>query len=819
MRLHDVTTISRILRTSRRGDVHAAAGTVARALNELPGVGMGLICARPERVYSSRRVGARARRSILEKIGMAGARWIEPPEGPDPGIDEAGPDEHLELELSFDHPLEWRLLLYGGDIPAGDPALEMLTETISLYLAGASGASSDGDDADGDAVAALRDAALGGEGFREALEKVMDDTGSEICAYYREEDEGRLYLMLEGRSLSTVVPGIMDKVRTSYRMFTNSMPGEKICREKVYYRNPARWRPVGDEPVTVESFFLVPVASAGSSVDGVLFVGSVRRDAFVREAIFRYRDLASGGAAGGGMAPGPAGEIALKEMLSSLPYGAALVTAEGTVVSSNPFFASTVGVAGRPASSLAEIADRSPFDLHGLWDEYSRTGSNMIDRRITSSNESDRCLSVSLLRTEKSAGEANTLLVARDISEIAIEERERDESMAVVAHEIRTPMTALRNSLKIMLEDEAGRGGAEGPVASGSRGAPFLETALRTVDRLSLLVDGLVESSAARAGRPSVDPETVDTGRFLERASTLFRSSISKKEIDFSIEVEKGAETICVDAEKIEQVIQNLLSNSLRHVPSGGRIALEVETAGGDSPWIDGLVPGPVRESMRFVRIAVIDSGPGIPQEVAGRINRPFDEDERAVRPSGGLGLYIASRLVRGHGGRMVVPATAEGSRVEIRLPADRETGETMRTVIEVISVIRSMESRGARVILYVIAKDRGICWLDVAGMMKSRPVLSPSSEEILREGVYLWPLGPEAAFALTAAGRWVEDPVSIFRGGSGGLRMMESYGEGMFEAGWAVSPADGRSYTALAEKAFAMLERQLRAPVKGVQR
>ncbi len=807
----------RELRRSGASTVREAAESTGHALERHSGVGLCLLCEGNKRVYASGRTQASDRRRIAEETGMEGAEWIEP-EGVYGPVFALPPHTlPVEVRLSIEEGEQWNLFLFGGDIETGDPVSEVVTEALSLFISGAV-KSDPGRESIGDGpISAMRRAAESAEGFRAALEKIMEDTGSEICAYYHEEeDEGRLHLMLEGRSLSALVPGIMDKLRTSFRMFTNSIGTGEICRERIYYRRDSDHTGSTLGTTSVESYFIVPVASR-NSVGGVLFTGSVRKDAFVRDVISRYRDLASGWRSERERILPARASGTFEQVLYTLPYGAALVTSAGSLSARNPFFGSTLGVDAEQSTSIDDLARTSTFDLLGVWNEYTRTGANIVDRGIASTSSGSRCLSVSFLRMEKSSGEADTLLVARDVTELVAEERARDESMAVVAHEIRTPMTALRNSLKIMLENERGSGSGRGGAVRMSA-TPFLETSLRTVDRLSLLVDGLIDSSYASGRREPVSAAMVDTKSFLERASALFGSSMRKKEIEFSIEVGRGAERISLDEEKMEQVIQNLLSNSLRHVPAGGSISIRAEGLAECPEWTGRMVPAVVRESMKFARVSVTDSGPGIPEQVAARINGPLDGHSFSVSPSGGLGLYIASRLIRMHGGRMEVSGSGEGASVDLHLPADRETGEAMRTSMKAMEAVEVLIGRGASVILYVILKKSRTCWLDIAGRMKARPVIDPSSEEVSKEGVFLWPLGPAAALALTSERRWARDPVSIFRGGNGGLRLMEEAEDKMFEAVWAVAPADGRHYTQLAVRAFGMLKTVRPVPAKGAE-
>lgn len=721
-------------------------------------------------------------------------------------------------------------------------------------------------------VLPLRAALLAGAGdaaaMRAALGRVMEQARAELCAYYTAAECGVLHVLAETPELAPLVPGIGEKLATSFRMFANRPADPHTCREHVHYSRGVAEAGPGSDERQIESYFIVPVAS-GPAVSGVLLVGSVRRDAFVRETILSLRDLAlaqNTASAGlrSGESPGGPGE-----MLASLPYAAALVDAEGNFAAMNPLMEGllaprgggegadpgsaggsgtaggsattgepgTVGGAGTDGgpgrTAVPGIEGLRGFDLHGLWEEFALYGRSIVDRRVNAEGDPRRSISASIVRMERLAGEARSLLVVRDISEAAGREREREEMLAVVAHEIRTPMTALRNALRIMLESAHGGSGADAPAAAqnsasahdfagvradngtcpeagdlagpGSNTSPlrFIETALRTVDRLTVLVDGLVESSSVRPHARAPHLERVEMLRFISDAAILFENSIRKKEIAFDIDVDQSATLAYLDRAMIERVIQNLLSNSLRHVPAGGWVRLTAQRCAGSPAWIDSLVPAAPASAADFIVLRVVDSGPGIPAEVAERINAQSGAGPDAIRPAGGLGLSIAARLVRFHGGRIMIDGHGPGSSVELYLPADAATSGTMRAALAAQSVLHALVASGSSPVLYALTKnDPAACWLEIAGVMNEQPLFNPVSEEAAGAGVCFWPLGERIALAVTAARRYHDDPPALFGRGGHGLRLVAAGASERLELGWAAHPRDGLDYGSLLKAA-----------------
>jgi two-component sensor histidine kinase len=334
-------------------------------------------------------------------------------------------------------------------------------------------------------------------------------------------------------------------------------------------------------------------------------------------------------------------------------------------------------------------------------------------------------------------------------------------------------------------------------------GRKFFETALRTVDRLSVLVDGLLDASMVRRSGNDPHIEKLDVRSFLEDSSLLFSSSMTKKNIAFSIDVDEKTRDAFIDRGMMEQVMQNLLSNSLKHVPAGGDISIRASSVGEAPVWIADVIPLQHTSRPGYMVITISDSGPGIPEEVARSINVPFTYPPSSIKPARGIGLYIAARLVKLHGGRLLIERDASGSRIDIFLPADIETSETMRSIISIQSAVASLVSIGASPVLYVLAREAGPCWLDVAGTMRERPLINPSPSESGRSGICFWPVGERLAFAVTAERSYRESPMSLFAKGRGGLRMMEGGPGDNPDAGWAVCPDDGRDYGALLKTAL----------------
>lgn len=234
-------------------------------------------------------------------------------------------------------------------------------------------------------------------------------------------------------------------------------------------------------------------------------------------------------------------------------------------------------------------------------------------------------------------------------------DRMRRDLVANVSHELRTPVAALRGQLENLVDG----------VTQADPGS--LQVALTETERLSRLVDHLLDLSRLDAGVIQLDPQPIDVTPFLHEAvdAAALAARTRQREVHWTIDVRPADLTVDADPERIHQVIANLLDNASRHSPEGGRIRISAApSAAGDAVWLE-----------------VRDDGPGIALEDRELVFKRFERGGGAD-PSGGtgLGLAIARWAVALHGGRIEVldddlPAHLESGRssvIRVTLPATR---------------------------------------------------------------------------------------------------------------------------------------------------
>jgi signal transduction histidine kinase len=212
-------------------------------------------------------------------------------------------------------------------------------------------------------------------------------------------------------------------------------------------------------------------------------------------------------------------------------------------------------------------------------------------------------------------------------------ERLRDEWTSVIAHDLRQPIST------IMLIAGAMRSGAD-----ESRLVGQLDRAARRLERM---INDLLDFSRLEARRLSLEREPVDL-------PALVRELAERQSPDHEVvvRVPKAVERVLVDAARVEQVLNNLISNATKYGDPGEAIVVSVEPAGGE------------------VRVAVTNRGAPIPREEQGRLFSRFHRGARRRGTEGiGLGLYICKGLVEAHGGRIWVTSEDETTTFTFTLP------------------------------------------------------------------------------------------------------------------------------------------------------
>jgi two-component system OmpR family sensor kinase/two-component system sensor histidine kinase BaeS len=223
----------------------------------------------------------------------------------------------------------------------------------------------------------------------------------------------------------------------------------------------------------------------------------------------------------------------------------------------------------------------------------------------------------------------------------------RRTMIADIAHELRTPLTVIQANLEAMLDGVL-------PTSSEEIASLRDEAAL-----LKRLIDDLRLLSLAEAGQLKLEREPVDVGALATSAIEHVRPQAEAGGVELETEIAAHLPVVNADADRLRQVIGNLLSNALRHTPGGGRVTLRATLQSSRQP---------------VIKVEVIDTGTGIALEDLPHVfDRFYRADKSRSRSSGGsgIGLTIVKQLVEAHSGQVGVESQpGKGTTFSFTLPA-----------------------------------------------------------------------------------------------------------------------------------------------------
>lgn len=239
---------------------------------------------------------------------------------------------------------------------------------------------------------------------------------------------------------------------------------------------------------------------------------------------------------------------------------------------------------------------------------------------------------------------AGATIVLQDVTRLVRFDELKNDLVATVAHEFRTPLTSLRMAIHILLEGTVG--------AVSEKQADLLQAAREDCERLQDIVDDLLDLARIQAGKVEVQPAAISAKSLVEGALANGSAAASAAKIQLSAEVGEPVLPVLADAERIALVLDNLIGNAVRHSAPGSTVVVRAQ---------------PQHDCVRF---EVEDHGEGIPAEYRSRIFEKFFRVPGTKGEGIGLGLYLAREIVLAHGGDMGVESEpGRGSRFWFTLP------------------------------------------------------------------------------------------------------------------------------------------------------
>jgi signal transduction histidine kinase len=225
---------------------------------------------------------------------------------------------------------------------------------------------------------------------------------------------------------------------------------------------------------------------------------------------------------------------------------------------------------------------------------------------------------------------------------LSAELADRDELIAVVSHELQTPLTVIAGFNGLLMSERVGKLNAEQ--------RRFLTESERSCRRLQAFVGNLIEASRQSAGEGPLELREASLEAAVRGVVEFLHPLFEERGLRAELALAPDAARARFHPLRMEQVLVNLIGNAIRHTPANGEIAVALRAVAGG------------------VEVLVHDDGPGIPAEVRDALRNPPLFGAR--RATIGLGLQIVRRILELHGSRLDIDDSVRGTRVRFELPA-----------------------------------------------------------------------------------------------------------------------------------------------------
>lgn len=356
----------------------------------------------------------------------------------------------------------------------------------------------------------------------------------------------------------------------------------------------------------------------------------------------------------------------LEALIKTSPVAVAVFeVGTGRVISSNREAARLLDglrIQDRTLEELLDVvkvrgADEQDFPLEALSATHLlNSGETVRSEEVVVEGPNGQKLTVLVNATpirSDDGGVESLVVTGQDITHLEELERQRSDFLAIVSHELRAPLAAIKGSAATVLGDTLALDRAEM--------VQFFRIINQHADQMNGLVSDLLDVAHIRTGTLQVTPEPVLVTHLVDQARNTFLGGGGRDNV--RIELASGLPAVNADRRRISQVIVNLLANAESHSPENSPLRVTASLEGG------------------HVALSVVDRGQGVPAECLPRLFRDvvrLDSENRQLEDEGsGWGLSICKGIVEAHGGRIWVESdgAGRGTRVRFTIPVAEEVG------------------------------------------------------------------------------------------------------------------------------------------------
>jgi len=260
-------------------------------------------------------------------------------------------------------------------------------------------------------------------------------------------------------------------------------------------------------------------------------------------------------------------------------------------------------------------------------------------------------LEVSTVPVMSEKEKLGTLVILHDITREKIIEKMKTEFVSIAAHQLRTPLSAIKWTLRMVLD------GDFGPITEEQR--DFMEKTYSSNERMITLINDLLDVARIEEGRYLYKPILTNLESVVQFVINSYKDEIKRKKLKLEFKKpEKKLPQVTVDVEKIRLAIQNLFDNAIRYTPSGGQVTISLKSG------------------KKEIECSVKDTGVGIPKDQKERVFTKFFRGANVLRmetEGTGLGLFITKNIIEAHGGKIWFESKeGKGSTFYFTLPVEK---------------------------------------------------------------------------------------------------------------------------------------------------
>ncbi len=318
-----------------------------------------------------------------------------------------------------------------------------------------------------------------------------------------------------------------------------------------------------------------------------------------------------------------------RAILEAIPSPVFVLGDDSNIVQINP--------AAEELTKDLGVSGRLPLKIQRILDECRKTGTHLLpedprEALLFRIHEEEFYYLPRIFRfvsEDDAEGSSGWAVLLQNVSRIRWLDDMKTNLLSTVSHEIKTPLTGIRMVLHLLLE-ESGR-------SLNELQHRMVESANEDCERLLVTLNTLLDLSRAEGGTTHLSRIPLPMRETMERSARLYHGAASAKGCTIEVEAaESSLPDALADPIRLDEVMNNLVSNAIKHSPPGSTITLRCVKLGAE-----------------FLRVSVIDRGAGVPEASQGRIFERFFRAPGQAHEGVGLGLFISREIMRAHEGRI----------------------------------------------------------------------------------------------------------------------------------------------------------------------